>query len=158
MYVCMYLNESMYPCCRSCDSTFGLGSLSNEDDLCWFSSSHSPEGTEDALKLGSKFPNSEASALNSVPQHLEASRLSNAGPSINDSTKKSLVMGDKISSSSASAVDHSSLDHLTFPNISDTKSVSKDDLLLKEQVCKVFMFQVNSYFLKFVFFLSCGLG
>ncbi|KAJ4832383.1 hypothetical protein Tsubulata_009520 [Turnera subulata] len=39
---------------RSCDSTFGLESLGNEDDLCWFSSSRSTEASDDALKLDSK--------------------------------------------------------------------------------------------------------
>ncbi|TYH77931.1 hypothetical protein ES332_D04G189800v1 [Gossypium tomentosum] len=39
---------------RSCDSTFGLGSLSNEDDMCWFSSSQVAEGSQGALKADAK--------------------------------------------------------------------------------------------------------
>ncbi|KAL1176296.1 hypothetical protein V6Z11_A04G149100 [Gossypium hirsutum] len=39
---------------RSCDSTFGLGGLSNEDDMCWFSSSQVAEGSQGALKADAK--------------------------------------------------------------------------------------------------------
>ncbi|TYG74510.1 hypothetical protein ES288_D04G188300v1 [Gossypium darwinii] len=39
---------------RSYDSTFGLGSLSNEDDMCWFSSSQVAEGSQGALKADAK--------------------------------------------------------------------------------------------------------
>lgn len=35
--------------CRSCDSTFGLDSLNNEDDLGWFSSAQPNEETEGAM-------------------------------------------------------------------------------------------------------------
>uniref|UniRef100_A0A1J3GWZ6 Protein LNK1 n=1 Tax=Noccaea caerulescens TaxID=107243 RepID=A0A1J3GWZ6_NOCCA len=34
---------------RSCDSTFGLDSLNNEDDLCWFSSAQPNEDSEMAM-------------------------------------------------------------------------------------------------------------
>ncbi|VVB17967.1 unnamed protein product [Arabis nemorensis] len=34
---------------RSCDSTFGLDGLNNEDDLCWFSSAQPNEDTETAM-------------------------------------------------------------------------------------------------------------
>ncbi|KAF8118466.1 hypothetical protein N665_0005s0223 [Sinapis alba] len=34
---------------RSCDSTFGLESINNEDNLCWFSSAQPNEDTEDAM-------------------------------------------------------------------------------------------------------------
>ncbi|KAF2309005.1 hypothetical protein GH714_000052 [Hevea brasiliensis] len=120
---------------RSCDSTFGLGSLSNEDDLCWFSSSHSAEGADDALKLASNFSSSEASALNlnCISEHHDASMLNNEDASVNDSNKGSLLMGDKISSNTAGAADNSPFTHLQFPNRSDAKSVSKNDLMLNEQ-------------------------
>lgn len=131
---------------RSCDSTFGLGSLSNEDDLCWFSSSDFTERSDDALNLGSKFLNSEASALDSVSEHPEASQLSCDDPSVYDSNKKSIFTDDKISSRTSSAVDHSSLGYLTFLNGSETKSASMDDLVLKEKVGEVFMFSYNIFF------------
>ncbi|KAJ9141479.1 hypothetical protein P3X46_032016 [Hevea brasiliensis] len=111
---------------RSCDSTFGLGSLSNEDDLCWFSSSHSAEGSDDALKLASNFSSSEASALNlsCISEHHDASRLNNEDASVNDSNKGSLLMGDKISSNTAGAADNSPFTHLHFPSRSDAKSIN----------------------------------
>ena len=151
--VCICTQRHMYSCmisiglsCRSCDSTFGLGSLSNEDDLCWFSSSDFTERSDDALNLGSKFLNSEASALDSVSEHPEASQLSSDDPSVYDSNKKSIFTDDKISSRTSSAVDHSSLGYLTFLNGSETKSASMDDLVLKEKVGEVFMFLNNIFF------------
>ncbi|KAJ6711443.1 PROTEIN LNK1 [Salix purpurea] len=119
---------------RACDSTYGLGSLSNEDDLYWFPSSHFTERSDDALNLGSEFLNSEASALDSVSEHPEASQLSSDDPSVFDSNKKSIFTDDKISSRTSSAVDHSSLGYLTFLNGSETKSSSMDDLVLKEKM------------------------
>ncbi|XP_022744264.1 protein LNK1-like isoform X2 [Durio zibethinus] len=74
---------------RSCDSTFGLGSLSNEDDLCWFSSSQANEGSQDALSADAK--------LKSVPEHCATSRPDGAGPSTIDSNKNSVFLSDKIS-------------------------------------------------------------
>ncbi|XP_048228163.1 protein LNK1 isoform X2 [Ricinus communis] len=119
---------------RSCDSTFGLESLTNEDDLCWFSSSRSTEGSEDASKLVSRFSSSEASALDCISEHHEASRLNNAGPSVNVSNKKSLLMGDKTSSNNAGASDHSGFAHYQFSNGSDARSVRTDNSMLKEQI------------------------
>ncbi|KAK0589223.1 hypothetical protein LWI29_011222 [Acer saccharum] len=67
----------------SCDSTFGLGSLSNEDDLCWFSSSNAAEESEDILKSGSK--------LSTLPEHQKASRENGGDPSANDPSQKIFV-------------------------------------------------------------------
>ncbi|KAF9690159.1 hypothetical protein SADUNF_Sadunf01G0166800 [Salix dunnii] len=119
---------------RTCDSTYGLGSLSNEDDLCWFPSSHFTERSDDALNLGSEFLNSEPSALDSVSEHPEASQLSSDDPSVFDSNKKSIFTDDKISSRTSTAVDHSSLGYLAFLNGPETKSVRMDDLVLKEKM------------------------
>ncbi|KAF2317393.1 hypothetical protein GH714_021649 [Hevea brasiliensis] len=119
---------------RSCDSTFGLGSLSNEDDLYWFSSSHSMEGSEDALRLGSKVSSSEASALNCISDHHDASVLNNVDSSVNDSNKESLITSDKICSNIAGATEISAFSHLQFPNGPVAKSASKDDLVLNDQV------------------------
>lgn len=125
--------------CRSCDSTFGLGSLNNEDDFCWFSSSHSAEASPDAVKLGSKLASSESSALNNASEHSEASRLNSSSPLINDSKKKNLVV-DKVSPKTSSTIDYSALDHLSYLNESDVKTVIKVDLVLNGQACRVFMY------------------
>ncbi|KAG8651661.1 hypothetical protein MANES_06G010600v8 [Manihot esculenta] len=119
---------------RSCDSTFGLESLSNEDDLCWFSLSHATEGSQDALKSGSKFSSSEASALNYTSDHHDASRLNNVDSSVNDSNKETLLTGDKISSNTAGATDISAFGQLQFPNRSVANSTSKDETMLHEQI------------------------
>ncbi|KAG8639754.1 protein LNK1 isoform X2 [Manihot esculenta] len=119
---------------RSCDSTFGLGSLSNEDDLCWFSSSRSTGASEDALKLGSKFSSSKASVLNCISERHDACSLNNADASVNDSNKESLVTGDKIRSNTAGAAENSAFSRMQFPNGSDAKSVSKNELMLNKQI------------------------
>ncbi|XP_057466046.1 protein LNK1-like isoform X2 [Actinidia eriantha] len=60
---------------RSCDSTFGLGGVGNEDDLSWFSSSHTIEGSEDALKSDVKFSCLESSSFKNIPEQDEPSKL-----------------------------------------------------------------------------------
>ncbi|KAK2665171.1 hypothetical protein Ddye_003745 [Dipteronia dyeriana] len=110
---------------RSCDSTFGLGSLSNEDDLCWFSSSNAAEESEDILKSGSK--------LSTLPEHQKASRENGAGHSANDPSQKIFVAGDKINLQSMDT-DDSALNHLSFLNGSDTQSETKDGSIFNEQI------------------------
>uniref|UniRef100_A0A2P2KG95 Protein LNK1 n=1 Tax=Rhizophora mucronata TaxID=61149 RepID=A0A2P2KG95_RHIMU len=105
---------------RNCDATFGLESFSNADDI-WFSSSHSIEGSDDALKMNSKISSSEASVLKSLEEHHDVSDLSSGHMSVGDSDKKSLFMGDKISLRVVGAVDHSS-GQSPLLNSSDTKS------------------------------------
>ncbi|PQQ01075.1 protein LNK1 isoform X2 [Prunus yedoensis var. nudiflora] len=117
---------------RSCDSTFGLGSLNNEDELCWFLSSNSAEGSEDALKSGVKFSCSEATAK-SLSENSEASKLENVDPLTNGLNKKGTSMGDNISSPSMDAGVRATLCHLSVVKGSDAKSEVEDDLTLKEQ-------------------------
>ncbi|GKB09854.1 ribonuclease H-like domain-containing protein, partial [Tanacetum coccineum] len=50
---------------RSCDSSFGLGVTNKDDELRWFTSAH-VEGTEEAIKMGFKFPCSEPSGLKNM--------------------------------------------------------------------------------------------
>ncbi|XWS39713.1 hypothetical protein CRYUN_Cryun18bG0078500 [Craigia yunnanensis] len=110
---------------RSCDSTFGLGSLSNEDDLCWFSSSQANEGSQDASKADAK--------LNSVPEHCATSRPDSAGPSTIDSNKKSVFISDKISSLNMRG-DNAGLAHMSCLNVCNTESENKDDLTPNELI------------------------
>ncbi|XP_007042980.2 PREDICTED: protein LNK1 isoform X1 [Theobroma cacao] len=110
---------------RSCDSTFGLGSLSNEDDLCWFSSSQATEGSHDPLKADAK--------LNSVPEDCATSRPDSAGPSTIDSNKKSVFLSDKISPLNSSS-DNAGLAPMSSLNVSNTESESKDDPIPNEQI------------------------
>ncbi|KAE8663776.1 Dentin sialophosphoprotein-related, putative isoform 5 [Hibiscus syriacus] len=110
---------------RSCDSTFGLGSLSNEDDFCWFSSSQVTEGSQDAFKADAK--------LNGIPQHCASSRPDNEVSSTIDSSKKSVHPSDKIDSSNMKG-DNSGFAHLSYLNVSNEESASKDELTPKEQI------------------------
>ncbi|XP_052880041.1 protein LNK1-like [Gossypium arboreum] len=110
---------------RSCDSTFGLGSLSNEDDLCWVSSSHATEGSQDVLKADAK--------LNSLPEHCATSRPDNVGLSTIDSYKKNVLPRDKISSLDTSG-DNPGLADMSSLDVSNKESEIKDDLTPTEQV------------------------
>ncbi|KAG4165232.1 hypothetical protein ERO13_A13G066101v2 [Gossypium hirsutum] len=109
---------------RSCDSTFGLGSLSNEDDLCWVSSSHATEGFQDVLKADAK--------LNSLPEHCATSRPDNVGLSTIDSYKKNVLPRDKISSLDTSG-DNPGLADMSSLDVSNKESEIKDDLTPTEQ-------------------------
>ncbi|XP_038991239.1 protein LNK1-like isoform X1 [Hibiscus syriacus] len=110
---------------RSCDSTFGLGSLSNEDDLCWFSSSQVTEGSHDAFKADAK--------LNSIPQHCASSRLDCAVSSTVESSEKSVHSSDNAGSRSING-DNAGLSHMSYLNVSNEESESKDGLTLIEQI------------------------
>ncbi|XWS68307.1 hypothetical protein CRYUN_Cryun04dG0079300 [Craigia yunnanensis] len=110
---------------RSCDSTFGLGSLSNEDDLCWFSSSQATEGSQDALKADAK--------LNNVPEQCATSWPDSAGPSTIDSNKKSVFLSDKRSSLNMSG-DNADLVYMSPLHVSNKESESKDDVTPNEQI------------------------
>ncbi|KAK8568352.1 hypothetical protein V6N13_106275 [Hibiscus sabdariffa] len=109
---------------RTCDSTFGLGSLSNEDDLCWVSSSQATEGSQDVLKADAK--------LNSLPENY-ATSSPDEGPSTIDSNKKSVLLSDKISSLGMSNR-NSGLAHMSSLNVSNNESGSKDGLTLNKQI------------------------
>ncbi|CAJ2649033.1 unnamed protein product [Trifolium pratense] len=55
--------------CRSCDLTFGMGSLTNEEEFCWFSSSHSAEGSDDALMSDLKLHCADMSPLKNISEY-----------------------------------------------------------------------------------------
>ncbi|KAH1040293.1 hypothetical protein J1N35_042036 [Gossypium stocksii] len=109
---------------RSCDSTFGLGSLSNEDDMCWFSSSQVAEGSQGALKVDAK--------LNGL-QECPTSRSASAGLATVDSIKKSEFLNEKITYVNMSS-DNAGLAHLSFVHVPNKESESKDGLTPSEQI------------------------
>ncbi|GMI83771.1 NIGHT LIGHT-INDUCIBLE AND CLOCK-REGULATED GENE 1 [Hibiscus trionum] len=109
---------------RNCDSTFGLGSLSNEDDLCWVSSSQATGGSQDVLEADGK--------LNCLAENC-ATSSPDAGPSTIDSNKKSDLLDDKISSLGMSSR-NSGLAHMSSLNASINESGSKDGLTPNEQI------------------------
>ncbi|CAN1188954.1 Protein LNK1 [Linum perenne] len=104
---------------RSCDATFGLESLGDGDDMCWFPSSHTTESSEEAPKIDTKFLSSEGS-LDCSSQHMEASRPRNAGSSLNISQNKSTLLDEKTCSGSGDSSTHQ-LVHLSG---SDIKSIN----------------------------------
>ncbi|KAJ8747593.1 hypothetical protein K2173_011401 [Erythroxylum novogranatense] len=115
---------------RSCDATFGLEGLTNEDAMCWFPTSQCNEGSEDEIKMSSKFSTSETGALiGDSEQPLASARNS----SLNDSETKSLVTSDKTNSRIATAVDQSAPSPVLFFNGSDAKSVSWQKKQAKHQ-------------------------
>ncbi|XP_052204177.1 protein LNK1 isoform X2 [Diospyros lotus] len=117
----------------SCDSTFGLGSINNEDDLNWFPSSPTVQGSEDILKSYFKFSHTEPSPFKSMPEHLEHSQLNNTGSSANDSTMNSASIGYKSSFWTPQTDRSDTLGHLTLVNGSDAISETKNGLTPKEQ-------------------------
>ncbi|WCJ42009.1 dentin sialophosphoprotein-related [Euphorbia peplus] len=119
---------------RNCDSTFGLGSLNNEDDMCWFPSSHSTEVAEDAQKLGSNLSSSEGSAADCISYDTQAPKLNTGDPSVNDTNKRSLLLGDKLCANTTNVAEHSGFNPMQFSIGPDARSVVKNDSLLKEQI------------------------
>uniref|UniRef100_A0A5B6Z960 Protein LNK1 n=1 Tax=Davidia involucrata TaxID=16924 RepID=A0A5B6Z960_DAVIN len=118
---------------RSCDSTFGLEGVGNEDELGWFSSSHAIEVSEDVLTSDFKFSCPELSPSKNIPDHHEPSKLNNASSSINDSNMDSASVSYKCSSRTSEDDEPAALGHLSFVNASNTISESKDKFTPKEQ-------------------------
>ena len=135
--------------CRSCDSTFGLGCASNDEELSWFSSSHTNEESEDALKLGFEIPPSESSVLRSVSEQNEASKRNDASPSIAESIKKNASIGYKTSPQICESNKPDVLSHLSFMDGSETVTDSKDVFTPKKHVSKIYSSNYHLY-LQFV--------
>ncbi|KAB2050836.1 hypothetical protein ES319_A12G014500v1 [Gossypium barbadense] len=109
---------------RSCDSTFGLGSLSNEDDLCWFSSSQVTESCQDALKADTK--------LNNLLEHCASSRPDSAASATIGSSKKTVCLSDGISSLNVKG-DNAGVAHMSYLNVFNEEPETKDELTPNEQ-------------------------
>ncbi|XP_031392039.1 protein LNK1 isoform X3 [Punica granatum] len=120
--------------CRNCDSTFGIGSLSNDDDLGWFSPSHAIEGSEDALKSGFKFSCPESTELRSVSENHRDSGPDSGDLSVNDSQARNATQSCNMSSQITCAHETASFDHLQFVNGLDMKSESKEDSMPTEEM------------------------
>ncbi|CAJ1963495.1 unnamed protein product [Sphenostylis stenocarpa] len=81
----------------SCDLTFGTGSLNNEEEFCWLSSSHGAEGSDDAVKSDFKFSYAEMSPLKSISDYKMDSKENIIGVS-NDSNDRSSPVDEKFRS------------------------------------------------------------
>lgn len=126
-----------------------MGSLNNEEEFCWLSSSHGAEDSDDALKSDFKFSCAEMSPLKSISDYNMNSKENNEFLPINDSIKKSSP-GDKKIRSQMDVDDNSVPAPLLTFSESDMKSGNKDDLAPKEKVSYPFVsYNLDSGFLNF---------
>ncbi|KAF4365945.1 hypothetical protein F8388_019189 [Cannabis sativa] len=116
---------------RNCDSTFGIESLSNDEELCWFPPTNATEGSEN--KSGLKFSGSNASSSVGVSNHHEDIKQDGVGYSTH-SEKKIGSVGNSVCLQNTDADDPAALGHLSFLNGLDTKSGSEDIFMPKEQI------------------------
>ncbi|WJX22021.1 hypothetical protein P8452_11373 [Trifolium repens] len=117
----------------SCDLTFGMGSLNNEKEFCWFSLSHSAEGSDDALMSDLKLHCADMSPLENIPEYnMDSSKDNIEVLPINDSNKKSSP-GDKKTRSQMDVDDNGVPASLSMFNESDKKFGHKDALVSKEK-------------------------
>ncbi|KAF8404580.1 hypothetical protein HHK36_009467 [Tetracentron sinense] len=123
---------------RSCDSTFGLGTASNDDELSWFSSSSCAiDGSEDALKPGSKSSCSESSALKSTSEHHEADMkyiCSSVTPLVNDSGEKSVLNTSKTSFQTLDANESATFSPSSYANCLDANAENRGEFTSKGQI------------------------
>ncbi|KAH1145679.1 hypothetical protein GYH30_041415 [Glycine max] len=119
----------------SCDLTFGAGSLNNEEEFCWLSSSHGAEGSDDALKSDFKFSYAEMSPLKNISDYNMDSKESIVGLPINDPNQRTSALDEKIRSQ-MDVIDNGVPAPLSMfsESDSDMKSVNIDDLLPKEKL------------------------
>ncbi|XP_020222274.1 protein LNK1 [Cajanus cajan] len=119
----------------SCDLTFGTGSLNNDEEFCWLSSSHGVEDSDDALKSDFKFSYAELSPLKSISDYNMDSKENIVGLPINDSNKRSSPVDEKIRSQ-MDVIDDSVLASLSMlsESESDMKSGNIVDPLPKEKL------------------------
>ncbi|XP_052192062.1 protein LNK1-like [Diospyros lotus] len=118
---------------RSCDSTFGLGSVANEDELSWFSPSHTIEGSEDVLKSDFKFCFPQSSPLKSMLDQHEHGKLNDGSFSNNGSNVDSTSVSYKSRFQASECGEPDAIGHLTLMNESDALSQSKDHFAPKGQ-------------------------
>ncbi|TKY59511.1 hypothetical protein E2542_SST16600 [Spatholobus suberectus] len=114
----------------SCDLTFGMESLNNEEEFCWLPSSHGTEGSEDALKSEFKFSSAEANPLKSISDYNIDTNENMDGLPINDSNNKASPIDKKLRSQMN--VKHDAVpSSLSMFHESDMRSGNTDDLMVK---------------------------
>ncbi|KAF7842599.1 protein LNK1 isoform X1 [Senna tora] len=118
---------------RSCDSTFGMGSLNNEEEFCWLSSSHGTEGSDDALKSTFKLSCAEASPLKMISDNNIDSMANIDDLPCNDSNKKA-SSSDKKYRAQMEMDDDAIPDPISMLTESDMNSGNTDDLTPKEKM------------------------
>lgn len=118
---------------RSCDSTFGIGSVSNEDDFSWFSSSQEFEGSEDMLRSGFKSSCSGSSPLKSTSENDGPSMSNNESLSVDGSIKTIISNSNSTSSQRLHSVEPAALGHMSFVNELGMLTEARDEFPPMEQ-------------------------
>ncbi|GAU34138.1 hypothetical protein TSUD_66170 [Trifolium subterraneum] len=116
------------------DSTFGTGSLDNEDEFCWLSLPHETEGPDDdPLKSDFKFSSAEVSPPKSIPDYNMGLNDNIEGLPIVDCDKKASPFDKQLRSEMDVDLDavHTSLS--TFGE-SDMTSGITDDLMPQQKI------------------------
>ncbi|CAL0309512.1 unnamed protein product [Lupinus luteus] len=117
----------------SCDLNFGTGSLNNDEEFSWLSSSHGAQGSDDALKSEFKFSCAEMSPLKSISDYNMESKENIGGLPFNDSNKKTSPVDKKVSCQMN--VDGNGVSApLLMVNESDMKSGNTVVFMLKEKL------------------------
>ncbi|KAE9605477.1 hypothetical protein Lalb_Chr10g0097751 [Lupinus albus] len=117
----------------SCDLTFGMESLDNEDEFGWLSSSHGTEGSDDAIKSGFEFLSAEMCPLKSTSDYSISLKENIEGLPINDCNKKaSPIIDEKLRTQID--VDHDAVSTL-LSTLSETDMISgnTDDMMPREK-------------------------
>ncbi|XP_061363257.1 protein LNK1-like [Gastrolobium bilobum] len=117
----------------SCDLTFGMGSLNNEEEFCWLSTSHGADGSDDALKSDFQFTCEEMSPLKSISDYNMDTKENIEGLPINDSNVGASPVDKKIRSQ-IDVDDDGLSDPLSMLSESDMKSGNTDHLMPKEKL------------------------
>ncbi|KAE9595566.1 hypothetical protein Lalb_Chr17g0340141 [Lupinus albus] len=116
----------------SCDLTFGMESLDNEDGFTWLSFSQGTEGSGDALKSGFKFASAEMCPLKSLSDYNIALKENTEGLPSNDCNQKTSPIDEKLGSQMD--VDHDAVSApLSTFSESDMISGNTNDMMSKEK-------------------------
>lgn len=120
---------------RSCDSTFGVGSLSNDDGLEWLTS-EAIEGSEDAIKSELEFSCSDSKVANRASEACGNSLPHGYILSHNDPKKKSATMSDNSSMQVNGSGETAAFSHTSSMNGSGAQSESKEDSMSEKEMNK----------------------
>lgn len=118
---------------RSCDSTFGLGGVCNEDEMGWFTPSNALGGSDNIVNSGMRVSCSEPTALGSVTDYPEAHKVNNESSLIDNCNKKSVSLDFKTSSCISDANQPAALNDLSSMSGSSVISDINDDFMLKKK-------------------------
>lgn len=115
-----------------------MGSINNEDEFCWLSSSHGAEGPDDdALKSAFKFSSTQVSPLKSISDNMDLNENTEGLP-IHDCDKKASSFDKNLRTEMDVDRDAVPTSLSTFDE-SDMKSGSIDDLMPKQKVGYIYI-------------------